>query len=67
MTTKDQIIANVYKKYLGSSAQTLDRISSDDKKKSEADPSYVKSGITKQDVDKWFLSNDQLAPATKAP
>ncbi len=67
MTTKDQIIASVYKKYLGSRSQTLDRIKSDDKKKSEADPSYVKSGITKQDVDKWFLTNDQLAPATKAP
>ncbi len=51
MPTKSEIIANTYKKYLGSKAQTLDRIKSDDKKRSEADPTYVKSGITKQDVD----------------
>ncbi len=67
MPTKSEIIANTYKKYLGSRAQTLDRIKSDDKKRSEADPTYVKSGITKQDVDRWFLTNDQLAPAAKAP
>ena len=67
MPTKNEIIANTYNKYLGSRAQTLDRIKSDDKKKSEADPTYVKSGITKKDVDRWFLANDQVAPATKAP
>ncbi len=54
MPTKNEICANVYKKYLGSRAQALDRIKSDDKKKSEADPDYVMSGITKKDVDKWF-------------
>ena len=44
MPTKTEIIGNVYKKYLGSRAQTLDRIKSDDKKKSEAD----RTGITKK-------------------
>ena len=63
MPTKNEIIGNVYKKFLGSRAQTLDRIKSDDKKKIEAE----RSGITKQDVDSWFLNNDQLAPALKAP
>ena len=61
------MIASVYKKSLGSKAQTLDRIKSEEKKKSEADPQCVKLGITKADVDAWFLRNDQLAPATKAP
>ena len=61
------MIASVYKKYLGSKAQTLDRIKSEEKKKSEADPQYEKLGITKADVDTWFLRNDNLAPATKAP
>ena len=56
MPTKIEIIRNVYKKYLGSRAQTLDRIKSDDKKKSEADPEYEPSGITKKDVDHWFLT-----------
>ena len=32
MATKSEIIANTYKKYLGSKAQTLDRIKSDDKR-----------------------------------
>ena len=63
MPTKNEIIGNVYKKFLGSRAQTLDRIKSDDKKKIEAE----RSGITKQDVDHWFLNNSQLAPALKAP
>ena len=67
MQTKNEIIANVYKTYLGSRAQTLDRIKSEDKQKSEADPEYEKSGITKKDVDRWFLNNDQLAPALKRP
>ena len=67
MATKNQVIASVYKKYLGSKAQTFERIKSEEKKRSEADPQYVKLGITKADVDKWFLRNDQLAPATKAP
>ncbi len=67
MPTKNDMIASVYKKYLGSEAQTLDRIKSEEKKKSEADPQCVKLGITKADVDAWFLRNDQLAPATKAP
>ncbi len=67
MATKNQFIASVYKKYLGSKAQTFERIKSEEKKRSEADPQYVKLGITKDDVDKWFLRNDQLAPATKAP
>ena len=44
MPTKNEIIGNVYKKYLGSRAQTLDRIKSDDKKKSEAD----RTGIPKR-------------------
>ena len=51
MPTKTEIIGNVYKKYLGSRAQTLDRIKSDDKKKSEAVPPEEPSGITKKDVD----------------
>ena len=67
MPTKTEIIGNVYKKYLGSRAQTLDRIKSDDKKKSEAVPPEEPSGITKKDVDHWFANNDQLAPALKAP
>ena len=65
MATKNEIIANFYKKFLGSKAQTLDRIKSDDKKKKAADKTYKGSGITKKDVEKWFLTNDQLAPATK--
>ena len=67
MIRKNEIIANTYKKYLGSRAQTLDRIKIDDKKKNDADPTYAPSGITKKDVDSWFLNNDQLAPALKAP
>ena len=67
MPTKNEIIGNVYKKFLGSRAQTLDRIKSDDKKKIEAVPPEEPSGITKQDVDNWFLNNSQLAPALKAP
>jgi hypothetical protein len=80
MPTKNEIIiGNVYKKYLGSRAQTLDRIKSDDKKKIEAEekkqaankeykPDFSGvSGITKKDVDHWFANNDQLAPALKAP
>ena len=63
MPTKTEIIGNVYKKYLGSRAQALDRIKSDDKKKSEAD----RTGITKKDVDHWFANNDTLAPALRAP
>ena len=63
MPTKNEIIGNFYKKFLGSRAQTLDRIKSDDKNKIEAE----RSGITKQDVDHWFLNNSQLAPALKAP
>ena len=67
MQTKNEIIGNVYKTYLGSRAQTLDRIKSDDQKKSEADEAYEPSGITQKDVDNWFLNDDQLAPALKAP
>ena len=48
MPTKTEIIGNVYKKYLGSRAQTLHRIKSDDKKKREADPPEEPSGITKR-------------------
>ena len=48
MPTKNEIIGNVYKKYLGSRAQTLDRIKSDDKKKIEAVPPEEPSGITKK-------------------
>ena len=67
MPSKNEIIGNVYKTYLGSRAQTLGIIKSDDKKKSEADPPEEPSGITKKDVDNWFLNNDQLAPALNAP
>ena len=54
MPTKNEIIANVYKTYLGSRAQILDRIKKDDKNKSEADPTYEPSGITKKDVESGF-------------
>ena len=67
MPTKNEIIGNVYKKYLGSRGQTLGRIKSDDKKKSEKVPPEKLSGITKKDVDNWFLNHDQLAPALRAP
>ena len=63
MQTKNEIIGHVYKKFLGSRAQTLDRIKSDDKKKSEAVPPEEPSGITKKDVDHWFANNDTLASA----
>ena len=51
MPTKNEIIEHVYKTYLGSRAQTLDRIKSDDEKKSEDPvkyPDYESSGITKR-------------------
>ncbi len=60
MPTKNEIFGNVYKRYLGSRAQTLDRIKSDDKKKTdaeekkqEANKEYIPdfsgvSGITKK-------------------
>ena len=67
MPTKNEIIEHVHKTYLGSRAQTLGRINSDDKKKSEKVPPEELSGITKKDVDNWFLNHDQLAPALKAP
>ena len=67
MPTKNEIIRSTYKKYLGSKAQTLDRIQQMDKKKSEEDEDYEPTGITKKDVDNWFKNNDQLAPALKAP
>ena len=67
MPTKNEIIENVYKTYLGSRAQTLGRIKSDDKKKREAVPLEEPSGITKKDVDNWFLNHSQLAPALRAP
>ena len=67
MPTKNEIIRNTYKKYLGSKAQTLDRIQQMDKKKSEEDEDYEPTGITKKDVDNWFKNNHQLAPALKAP
>ena len=67
MPTKNEIIENAYKTYLGSRAQTLGRIKSDDKKKREAVPLEEPSGITKKDVDNWFLNHDQLAPALRAP
>ncbi len=50
----NEIIANTDKTFLGSRAQTLDRIKKEDEKKSEADPDYVPTGITKKDVDKLF-------------
>ncbi len=59
MPTKNETIANVYNKYLRSRAH---RIKSDDKKKSEADPECEPSGITKRDVDHWFLNNDHPQP-----
>ena len=37
MPTKNEIIGNVYKTFLGSRARTLDRIKSDDKKKIDAE------------------------------
>ncbi len=64
---KNQLIASIYKKYLGSKAQTFERIKAEERRRSEADPQYEKLGITKADVDTWFLRNDNLAPATKAP
>ena len=67
MPTKNEIIEHVYKTYLGSRAQTLGRIKSDDKKRSEKVPPEELSGITKKDVDNWFLNHDQLAPALRAP
>ena len=67
MPTKNEIIRSTYKKYLGSKAQTLDRIQQMDKKKSEEDEDYEPTGITKKDVDSWFKNNDQLAPALESP
>ena len=67
MPTTSEIIAAVYKKYLGSKAQTLARIQKEDRQRSQEDPDYEMSGITKKDVDDWFLNHDQLAPALKAP
>ena len=48
MPTKNEIIEHVYNKYLGSRAQTLGIIKSDDKKKSEKVPPEKLSGITKR-------------------
>ena len=67
MPTKSEIIEATYKKYLGSRAQTLARIKKEDQRRSEEDDDYEPSGITKKDVDDWFLNHDQLAPALKAP
>ena len=67
MPTKNEIIRSTYKKYLGSKAQTLDRIQQMDKKKVEEDEDYEPTGTTKKDIDNWFKNNDQLAPALKAP
>ena len=67
MPTKVEIIGATYKKYLGSKAQTLARIKKEDQRRSEEEEDYEPSGITKKDVDEWFLNHDQLAPALKAP
>ncbi len=48
MPPKSDMIPSAYEKCLGSRAETLDRAKSEDKQKSEADPTYVKSGITKR-------------------
>ncbi len=66
MPEKNEIIANTYID-LGSKAQTLDRIKCEDEEKSEADPTYVPSGMTKKDVDHCFFHQRPASSSTESP
>ena len=47
-----------YKKYLGSKVQTLARIKKEDQRRSEVDPDYEPSGITKRTSTLGFLATN---------
>ncbi len=49
MPTNNDIMKNVYTTYYGTKGQTLEHI--------QDDPNYDEYGITRNDVDNWFLSS----------